>query len=136
MDIKGSIALVTGANRGLGRSFVEALLAQGVGKVYAAARTPSQGAAGQAQDARVIPVKLDVTSPEDISAVASRCPDVTLLVNNAGAMLMTSMLKDGSDDVLRREMEVNVYGMLAITRAFSPFSRRTAAARSSTCCQW
>jgi NAD(P)-dependent dehydrogenase (short-subunit alcohol dehydrogenase family) len=120
MDVKGSVALVTGANRGLGKSFVEALLDQGAAKVYAAARTLSPGATGQAPDPRVIPVKLDVTSPEDIGAVASRCPDVTLLVNNAGAMLMTPMLKDGSDAALRREMEVNVYGMLAMTRAFAP----------------
>jgi NAD(P)-dependent dehydrogenase (short-subunit alcohol dehydrogenase family) len=120
MDVKGSVALVTGANRGLGKSFVEALLDQGAAKVYAAARGLSPGATGQAQDPRVIAVKLDVTSPEDISAIVSRCPDLTLLVNNAGAMLMTSMLKDGSDDALRREMEVNVYGMLAVTRAFAP----------------
>jgi NAD(P)-dependent dehydrogenase (short-subunit alcohol dehydrogenase family) len=120
MDIKGSIALVTGANRGLGKSFIDALLARGVGKVYAATRTLSQGATGQDQDPRVIPVKLDVTSAEDISAVASRCTDLTLLINNAGAMLMTPMLKDGSEAALRREMEVNVYGMLAMTRAFAP----------------
>jgi NAD(P)-dependent dehydrogenase (short-subunit alcohol dehydrogenase family) len=119
MDINGSIALVTGANRGLGKSFVDALLDQGAAKVYAAARTLSQGATGP-QDPRVIPVKLDVTSAEDVNAVASRCADLTLLINNAGAMLMTPMLKDGSDAALRREMEVNVYGMLAMTRAFAP----------------
>ena len=143
MDIKGCTALVTGANRGLGKSFVDALLAQGAVKVYAAARTLPQGAvsqgetsqggdsgqspnpeqalaAGEGRDPRVIPVKLDVTSSEDISAVAARCPDVTLLINNAGVMLTTPMLKESSDTALRREMEVNVYGMLAMTRAFAP----------------
>jgi NAD(P)-dependent dehydrogenase (short-subunit alcohol dehydrogenase family) len=121
MDIKGSLALVTGANRGLGKSFVEALLAQGAAKVYVATRTlPQADGTEQGRDPRVTPVKLDVTSPEDISAVAARCTDLTLLVNNAGAMLMTPMLKDGSDAALRREMEVNVYGMLAMTRAFAP----------------
>ena len=120
MDIKGSVALVTGANRGLGKSFVDALLAQGVGKVYAATRTLSQTDPAHGNDPRVIPVKLDVTSAEDVRAIASRCADLTLLVNNAGAMLATPMLKDGSDDALRREMEVNVYGMLATTRAFAP----------------
>jgi NAD(P)-dependent dehydrogenase (short-subunit alcohol dehydrogenase family) len=138
MDIKGCIALVTGANRGLGKSFVDALLAQGAARVYAAARTLPEGgfseggdsvrnrdpdqarAAEQRRDPRIIPVKLDVTSSEDISAVAARCTDVTLLINNAGVMLMTPMLKEGSDDALRREMEVNVYGMLAMTRAFAP----------------
>jgi NAD(P)-dependent dehydrogenase (short-subunit alcohol dehydrogenase family) len=120
MDINGSIALVTGANRGLGKSFVDALLAQGTAKVYAATRTLSQSGPGHGNDPRVIPVKLDITSAENVRAVASRCPDLTLLVNNAGAMLTTPMLKDGSDDALRREMEVNVYGMLAMTRAFAP----------------
>lgn len=120
MDIKGSIALVTGANRGLGKSFVEALLAQGAAKVYAAMRTLPQSGAGQDTDPRVVPVKLDVTSAEDVGTVASRCTDLTLLINNAGAMLMTPMLKDASDVALRREMEVNVYGMLAMIRAFAP----------------
>jgi NAD(P)-dependent dehydrogenase (short-subunit alcohol dehydrogenase family) len=149
MDIKGCIALVTGANRGLGKSFVDALLAQGASKIYAAARTLPQGDVSQGvvshggdpgqsrdpeqvrtseparipeqgRDPRIIPVKLDVTSSEDISAVAARCTDVTLLINNAGVMLMTPMLKESSDDALRREMEVNVYGMLAMTRAFAP----------------
>jgi NAD(P)-dependent dehydrogenase (short-subunit alcohol dehydrogenase family) len=120
MDIKGSVALVTGANRGLGKSFVDALLAQGAAKVYAARRTLSQSSPGHANDPRVIPVKLDVTAAEDVRAVASRCADLTLLVNNAGAMLTAPMLKDGSEDALRREMEVNVYGMLAMTRAFAP----------------
>jgi NAD(P)-dependent dehydrogenase (short-subunit alcohol dehydrogenase family) len=120
MDIKSSVALVTGANRGLGKSFVEALLAQGAAKVYAAARQLSPGDTWQGNDPRVIPVKLDVTSPEEVGAVAARCTDLTLLVNNAGAMLSTPMLKDGSDAALRREMEVNVYGLLALTRAFAP----------------
>jgi NAD(P)-dependent dehydrogenase (short-subunit alcohol dehydrogenase family) len=120
MDIKESVALVTGANRGLGKSFVESLLAQGAAKVYAAMRTLPQSDTGQGNDPRVIPVKLDVTSAEDVAAVASRCTDLTLLINNAGAMLATSMLKEGSDIAMRREMEVNVYGVLAMTRAFAP----------------
>jgi NAD(P)-dependent dehydrogenase (short-subunit alcohol dehydrogenase family) len=120
MDIKDTVALVTGANRGLGKSFVEALLAQGAAKVYAAMRTLPRSDTGESADLRVIPVKLDVTSPEDINAVASQCADLTLLVNNAGAMLMTPMLKEGSDVALRHEMEVNVYGMLAMIRTFAP----------------
>jgi NAD(P)-dependent dehydrogenase (short-subunit alcohol dehydrogenase family) len=129
MDIKGCIALVTGANRGLGKSFVDALLAQGAAKIYAAARTLPQGAvsqgetsqggdsgqrpnpeqalaAEQGRDPRITPVKLDVTSSEDISAVAARCNDVTILINNAGVMLMTPMLKESSDTALRREISM------------------------------
>ena len=105
MQIQGSIALVTGANRGLGKTFAEALLARGATKVYAGTRNASPEAGS---DARLVPVQLDVTSAADVAAVASRCPDVTLLINNAGIMLMTPMLKEGSDAALRREMEVTV----------------------------
>lgn len=119
MQIQGSVALVTGANRGLGKAFAEALLARGAAKVYAGTRNPSaEGSAGG--DSRLVPVRLDVTSTADISAAATRCPDVTLLINNAGILLMSSMLKEGSDDILRKEMEVNVFGMLGMTRAFAP----------------
>ena len=124
MQIQGSIALVTGANRGLGKAFAEALLARGAAKVYAGARkAPIEGSAA-GSDPRLVPVRVDVTSATDISAVAARCSDVTLLVNNAGILLATSMLKEGSDEALRREMEVNVYGLLGMTRAFAPILGR------------
>ncbi|HEY8072155.1 MAG TPA: SDR family oxidoreductase [Methylocystis sp.] len=119
MNIEGSVALVTGANRGLGRAYTEALLAGGAAKVYAAARNPSA-----VSDARVAPIHLDVTSPTDIAAATKSCPDVNLLINNAGLMLKTPMLAEGSDDAMRREMEVNVYGVLAMTRAFAPVLAR------------
>lgn len=124
MQIQGSVALVTGANRGLGKAFAEALLARGAAKVYAGTRSPSPEAGPGDGDARLVPVRLDVTSAADIAAMASSCSDVTLLINNAGIMLMNPMLKEGSDDALRREMEVNVYGLLAMTRAFAPILQR------------
>ena len=92
----------------------EALLASGAAKVYAAARDPSA-----ILDARLSPICLDVTSPTDISAAAKACPDVNLLINNAGVMLKMPMLAEGSEDALRREMEVNIYGVLAMVRAFA-----------------
>ena len=112
MNIEGSVAVVTGANRGLGRAYTEALLAGGAAKVYAAARNPSA-----ISDTRLTPIRLDVTSPIDIAAAIKSCPDVNLLINNAGLMLKTPMLTEGSEDALRREMEVNVYGVLAMMRA-------------------
>jgi NAD(P)-dependent dehydrogenase (short-subunit alcohol dehydrogenase family) len=115
MDIEGCVALVTGANRGLGRAYADALLAAGAAKVYAGARDPSAIA-----DPRLIPVRLDVTSPADVAAAAEACGDADLLINNAGAMFSSPMLAEGSDAVMRREMEVNVYGVLAMIRAFAP----------------
>src|ERR1700722_17557726 len=119
MDIRGKIALVTGANRGLGRAFAEALLEAGATKVYAGARDPSA-----VIDPRVTPIHVDVTSSRDIAAAAATCTDIQILINNAGAMLATPVLAEKSEDVLRREMEVNVLGMLAMSRAFAPVLAR------------
>jgi NAD(P)-dependent dehydrogenase (short-subunit alcohol dehydrogenase family) len=119
MKIEGSVALVTGANRGLGKAYADALLAAGAAKVYAGARNPSL-----ITDNRLIPVKLDITSSSDVVAASSMCEDVGILINNAGIMLMSPMLRDASDQALRQEMEVNVYGLLAMIRAFAPVLAR------------
>jgi len=103
MEIEGCIALVTGANRGLGRAYTQALLAAGAAKVYAAARDPSA-----IVDSGLIPIKLDVTRPDDIAAAAAQCGDVNILVNNAGIMHGSPMLADGAEAAMRHEMEVNV----------------------------
>ena len=79
MKVAGSIALVTGANRGLGLAFAKALVERGAAKVYAAARnTKAVTLKG------VMPLKLDVTSQEDVVAAARVAGDVNLLINNAG----------------------------------------------------
>jgi NAD(P)-dependent dehydrogenase (short-subunit alcohol dehydrogenase family) len=115
MDIRNAVVLVTGANRGLGRAFVDELRAAGVRKVYAAARDPStitvQG---------VERVKLDVTRPEDIDAAGRRCSDVTLLINNAGVSRGSPFLAAGSAAAARSELETNFFGPLAMSQAFAP----------------
>jgi len=117
MQIKDSVALVTGANRGLGKAFVQALLAAGATKVYAAARDPSTVDIHP----NVVPLKLDVTSPQDIAAVVERAPDVTLLINNAGISGLADPAQDSiSLDTLRREFETNAIGPLATSLAFAP----------------
>jgi len=87
LKIAGSTALVTGANRGLGRAFALALLAGGAETVYAGARDPQT-----VTDPGLVPVKLDVTDPADVTAAAELCADTTLLVNNAGILRGGSLL--------------------------------------------
>jgi NAD(P)-dependent dehydrogenase (short-subunit alcohol dehydrogenase family) len=115
MEITNSVALVTGANRGLGKAYTDALLAAGAGKVYAGTRHPPS-----ITDPRVVPLKLDVTQPEDVNAAAETCADVNLIVNNAGIMLAKPMLGPDSEAALRAEMEVNVFGVLHVVQAFAP----------------
>lgn len=113
MDINGSVAFVTGGNRGLGEQLVRALLEGGASKVYAAARDPHNVAEG------AVPVRLDVTDHASVLAAAAEAPDVTLLINNAGINTFTGILEGGLD-AYRREYETNVLGTLDVTRAFAP----------------
>ena len=121
MDIKGSVALVTGANRGIGRCFVEALLARGAAKVYASARRPERLVdLVERHKGRVVPLKLDITVPADIAAASSQCRDVNLLVNNAGINLQAGLIMAKDLDAARAEMETNYFGPLSMCRAFAP----------------
>jgi len=115
-DITGRIALVTGANRGLGAAFVAELLERGAAKVYAAARRPETVATS---DPRVVPLALDVTDPDSIAAAAEAAPDVTILVNNAGIAANQSLVTGDLDEV-RRELDTNYWGPVLLTRAFAP----------------
>ncbi|MGW6358994.1 SDR family oxidoreductase [Streptomyces sp. NPDC055092] len=114
MQIEGAVALVTGANRGLGEQFARLLLERGATKVYAAARDPeSVGTCG------VVPVRLDITDPDQVRAAAEAAPDVTLLINNAGLSTGSDVLASEVDD-WRLEFDTHVLGTLRMSRAFAP----------------
>jgi NAD(P)-dependent dehydrogenase (short-subunit alcohol dehydrogenase family) len=117
VTLAGASVLVTGANRGLGKAFVEELLSRGVARVYAAARNPDTV---DIMDDRVVAIRLDVTKPDDVRAAAARCTDVTVLINNAGAMLRAPLLAAPDLSAARTEMETNYFGTLAMCRAFAP----------------
>lgn len=117
MKIKGSVALVTGANRGIGRAFVAALLQRGAKKIYATARDPR---AIDAADPRIEPLALDVTDERAVRETAARCRDVSLLVNNAGVCLWTAALAAPSLENARQELETNYWAILHLSRAFAP----------------
>src|SRR5580704_8940738 len=116
MKIQGSVALVTGSNRGLGKALVSALLEAGAAKVYAAARDASKVTSS---DPRVVPLALDTSKPEQIAAAARVAGDVTLLVNNAGVASAANVLTT-SQAALDADFGTNVYGTLAVIRRFLP----------------
>ncbi|MFJ4468283.1 SDR family oxidoreductase [Streptomyces sp. NPDC089424] len=115
MEIAGSVALVTGANRGIGREFTRALIDRGAAKVYAGARDPASVA-----DEGVIPLRLDVTRPEEVAAAADVAGDVTIVINNAGVGGFSTELLTGSLDGAREAMETNYFGTWVVSRAFAP----------------
>lgn len=119
MKIQNAVVLVSGANRGLGQAFVDGLLAAGARKVYAAARDPSS-----ITREGVVPLKLDVTSAADIAGAAEACPDLTLLINNAGISRRSGLLGADSAESARAEFETNFFGPLALSQAFAPILRR------------
>lgn len=112
--VDGSVALVTGGQRGIGKAFVDALLRRGAAKVYATARrfTPSE-------DPRVEAVALDVTDPDAVSALAGRARDVNVVVNNAGVLFPSPLLEADMADVVTT-FETNVFGALRVARSFAP----------------
>ncbi|GAB3941786.1 SDR family oxidoreductase [Kribbella albertanoniae] len=114
MKLSGSTALITGANRGLGRHFAAELLERGATKIYATARNPEQI---DLPGVEVLP--LDITDPEAVAAAARAAADVDLLINNAGISVPQSLIT-GDLDLIRRELETHFFGTLSMTRAFAP----------------
>jgi NAD(P)-dependent dehydrogenase (short-subunit alcohol dehydrogenase family) len=113
MDLNGTTALVTGANRGLGRHFAQQLLERGATTVYAAARDPRT-----IDLPGVAPVELDITDPESVARAAAVATDVDVLINNAGISLHQNLVT-GDLDAIRRELETNFFGTLNVIRAFA-----------------
>jgi NAD(P)-dependent dehydrogenase (short-subunit alcohol dehydrogenase family) len=117
--LDGRTVLVTGANGGLGTEFVRQALERGARRVYAAARRPRD-----ADDARVVPIALDLTSTATIAAAAGIANDVDLLINNAGiAPADDNTVAFGDEDVARHVFETNYFGTLRVARAFAPVLR-------------
>jgi NAD(P)-dependent dehydrogenase (short-subunit alcohol dehydrogenase family) len=113
MQIEGQTALVTGANRGLGRHLAHQLRDRGA-TVYAGARNPSS-----IDLDGVTPVALDVTDPASVAAAAETTGDVSILVNNAGSATNSSLLTGDLADI-RLEIDTHYLGTLSMVRAFAP----------------
>lgn len=120
MNINGATALVTGANRGLGRAIAQHLIDRGARKVYAAARDASS-----IDLPGVEAIELDITDLEQVSRAAERASDVTLLINNAGTNRWQNLV-DGDLANIRLELETHFFGTLNMVRAFAPVLNRNA----------
>jgi NAD(P)-dependent dehydrogenase (short-subunit alcohol dehydrogenase family) len=113
MEINGKTALVTGANRGLGRHLAAELRDRGA-TVYAVARNPTS-----VDLPGVTPIALDVTDPASVAAAAASTEGVAILINNAGSSTGSSLLTGELDNV-RLELDTHFFGTLAVIRAFAP----------------
>lgn len=117
MKLDNKTVLVSGANRGIGKSLVEALLKQNVKKVYATARNLSD--LGIFNDPRVVAIQLDITNREHIRNAVAKASDVNVLINNAGALSFAGVVT-GEPEALARDMEVNYFGTLSMVNGFAP----------------
>jgi short-subunit dehydrogenase len=114
--IKDSIVLITGATGAIAQALIAGLNARGARKIYAAARDVS----GVAASDRLVPIKKDVTSDDDVNRAAAQATDVTLLINNAGVNHNTAFLLAPDLAIAREEFECNYLAPLRVVRAFAP----------------
>ena len=122
MEIEGRVALVTGANRGIGAAITTALIADGAKRVYAGMRHPPAGLGERSTG--IIPIELDITNAAHVARAAVVCADTEILVNNAGIALIQPLIAAPDPLAAEQEMRVNYFGLLAMCRAFAPVLAR------------
>jgi NAD(P)-dependent dehydrogenase (short-subunit alcohol dehydrogenase family) len=124
MEIKDSVAIVTGGNRGIGEAFVRELLQCGARRVFIGTRSLSAAEPLSEFGERVVAVKLDVTIEAEVQAAAAKCGDVSILINNAGFYGDRTLIGAEDMSTTRAEMDVNYFGVLSMCRAFAPILKQ------------
>jgi NAD(P)-dependent dehydrogenase (short-subunit alcohol dehydrogenase family) len=124
--LKDKVILITGANRGIGKSLVKAALEKGARKIYATSRVlgnmPNFG------DDRVLPLQLDITNKDQISKILEKTSDTQVLINNAASFHPGTILEGDLNEMLY-DMNTNYFGTLQMMRAFVPILEKNAPAR-------
>lgn len=121
LEIKDRVALVTGANRGIGKAIVEAFIQHGAKKVYLAVRNPESTLELSSRFGdKVVTLAVDVADAASIAALANSARDVQVVVNNAGVLEIADPLSDQVEDALNQELKVNVFGLIRMAKAFAP----------------
>jgi NAD(P)-dependent dehydrogenase (short-subunit alcohol dehydrogenase family) len=111
--------LITGASRGIGRALAHALAADGW-RVHAGVRTAADGESLRAEDERIATVILDVADQAAIAGLDGALPaQLDAVVNNAG-IVVDGPIEGLASAELRRQLEVNVVGQVAVTQAVLP----------------
>ena len=124
-DINGKIALVTGANRGIGKAIVDALVSKGATKVYAAVRNLNSAIPlVKRYGSKVVPVELDLAKPATITATAETANDVQVVINNAGIFIASTPMARDAIDLLELGMKINVFGLIRVAQAFAPVLKK------------
>ncbi len=127
IDINGRTALVTGANRGIGRAIVDAFMQHGAAKVYAAVRDLGTAAdLVEEYGTRLQPLHIDLEKPESIYAAAAIASDVEVVVNNAGVLKKATPLSSEAISAFEIELKVNVFGLIHMAQAFAPVLKANA----------
>ncbi len=125
ISVENSVALVTGANRGIGKAIVESLLNHGAKKVYLAVRSPeSTTELAQRFGDKVVTLRADVGDDASVNALAEAAQDVQIVVHNAGVLEFAAPLDSHFREAFTHELEVNLYGLLRVAQAFTPIMER------------
>ncbi|MCA9042067.1 MAG: SDR family oxidoreductase [Planctomycetaceae bacterium] len=125
-DVSGKTVLITGANRGIGKAFLESMLKAGAGKVYAAVRNPaSVNDLVESTEGRVVAVPLDLANEDSIIAAANSVGEVDIVINNAGVLKISDPFSENAFEALDYEIDVNVKGLIRMARAFAPLLEKS-----------
>lgn len=118
--IENKVAVVTGANRGIGKAIVDSLISQGAEKVYLAVRNPeSTKALEEKYGDKVVTIQADLSDAESVKRLAEQAVDAEIVVNNGGVLIQSSPLSANIEEIFQKELDVNVFGLLRVANAFA-----------------